>query len=105
MACKDCQSVVEFYERFEDGIPYDEEVFDGYVVRRFSEDIPDHYLKWHWDEEDRIVTPLHDTDWRFQFDNELPFRIADDIYINKGRYHRLIKGTGDLKIMIYREIR
>lgn len=73
---------------------------DGYVERTFSKDIPERWLMWHRDERDREVEVIGETDWKFQFDNLLPqdlFRI----FIPKEKYHRIIKGTGDLKIKIY----
>jgi hypothetical protein len=33
-----------------------------------------------------------------QIDNELPKVIEGEVFIPMGAYHRLIKGTGDLKI-------
>jgi hypothetical protein len=38
----------------------------------------------------------------FQFDNQLPIEIKGPIEIKRGEYHRLIKGSGDLKISIKR---
>jgi len=80
--------------------PYDEEVHDGYVIRTFKHGTPDEMLKWHWDEEDRTVECLEETDWKFQFDNELPISLNQTIFIPKGVMHRTIKGTGDLKVKI-----
>lgn len=68
--------------------------------RVFKSDLEGSDLLWHWDEEDRIVTPLHETDWQFQFDNELPVEIKGDINIPTGVWHRLIKGSGDLRIKV-----
>jgi len=100
MCCKECDEIEAFYDSFEEGISYEEELKDDYVIRKFHNDTPDYLLKWHYDEEDRIVIPLESTDWKFQFDDELPFTMNENIYIEKGRYHRIIKGTGNLKIKI-----
>lgn len=100
MCCKDCNEKDVFYDSFEERVAYEEEVKDDYIVRTFRADTPDHLLKWHYDEEDRNVIPLEPTDWKFQFDDELPFNMSENIYIERGRYHRIIKGTGDLKIKI-----
>jgi hypothetical protein len=70
------------------------------VVRKFSESLSDDELKWHWDDEDRVIHPICRTDWMFQFDNELPQPIESRISIPKGTWHRLIKGTGDLQIIV-----
>ena len=55
------------------------------------------------DKEDRIVQALHNTDWQFQLDNEFPQRLSENkLFIPKETYHRLIKGTGDLKVKIFK---
>jgi hypothetical protein len=69
-------------------------------IRIFSKDTDEYDLKWHWDEEDRIVQSLEKTDWEFQFDNELPISFDKEIFIPKGVIHRIIKGTGDLKLKV-----
>lgn len=79
--------------------PYKEEEQDGFVIREFSQDISPIELVWHRDREDRIVEALHETDWKFQLDNEVPVFI-DKLFIPKEAYHRLIKGTGNLKVKI-----
>jgi hypothetical protein len=43
---------------------------------------------------------VHKTDWKLQLDNELPIQIKSTIRISKGTWHRLIKGTGDLSIIV-----
>jgi hypothetical protein len=73
---------------------------DNFVVRRFKESLNQEELKWHWDEEDRVIHPIHRTDWLFQLDNQLPIQINDRITIPKGVWHRIIKGTGDLSIIV-----
>ena len=43
--------------------PYSEESLgENSYIRTFSEDTLEEELKWHWDEEDRIVQPLHPTE-------------------------------------------
>ena len=45
---------------------------------------------------------MHDTDWMFQMDNEIPKRLSENkLFIPKETYHRLLKGTGNLKVKIY----
>ncbi len=99
--CKDCKELEDFERSFETGTPYTEIQYNENVfVRGFSHETRAHLLKWHWDEEDRLVTPLDDNDWKFQFDNNLPQNIDKPIYIPKGVIHRIIKGTTDLLIKI-----
>ena len=68
-------------------------------VRFFSKDINKDELVWHRDPEDRIIEPLHKTDWKFQYDNNTPESLKR-LFIGKGVYHRLIKGTKDLKLRV-----
>ena len=70
------------------------------VIRKFSEYTDSDEFKWHWDEEDRLVRQVHETDWKLQLDNKLPEPIKSTIRIPKGTWHRLIKGTGDLSVIV-----
>ena len=70
------------------------------VERTFRADLDWEELKWHWDEEDRTIEPIGETDWEVQLDDQLPMRIDNKIFIPKGTFHRAIKGTGDLKVKI-----
>jgi len=77
-----------------------QEVQPSVFVRTFSAEIDEEELKWHWDEEDRWVEPLEPNDWKFQFDDQLPQSIDRPIFIPKGVFHRVIKGTTDLVLRI-----
>lgn len=82
-------------------LPFKEEqVSENTFIRTFYQDVNSGELSWHRDREDRIIESIEKTDWKFQIDNELPFTIEGRILIPKGVYHRLIKGTGDLKIKL-----
>ena len=80
--------------------PYSEIRKHNLVVRTFSQNIDEDELVWHRDRKDREVTVLKETDWQFQFDNELPQVLKNTIFIPKNTYHRLIKGTGELNVHI-----
>jgi hypothetical protein len=80
--------------------PYSQIRKNNLIVRTFSQDIDEEELVWHRDREDRQVTVLEETDWQFQFDNELPQVLKNTIFIPKNTYHRLIKGTGELNVHI-----
>lgn len=81
--------------------PYiEEKISESVVIRTFSDNIPESELEWHWDEEDRIVEPLNENDWFFQFDNELPVKIYKQIVIPAGVIHRVIKGKTNLIVKI-----
>jgi quercetin dioxygenase-like cupin family protein len=71
-------------------------------IRTFTEDIDVGELMWHRDRENRLVEVLDGTNWQVQLDNELPTELkpGSKIYIPEGVYHRVIKGSGDLKVKI-----
>ncbi len=83
-------------------LPFKENISDGYNVRTFSSSLNENELKWHFDEEDRIVVCEHETDWKIQMDDELPFRIEKNkkYFIPEGQYHRILKGNGDLIVKV-----
>ena len=78
----------------------EQKIAESVVIRTFSMNTNEMELKWHWDEEDRIIEALSDNDWQFQFDNCLPEKIYRPIHIPAGVIHRVIKGTTDLHIKI-----
>jgi hypothetical protein len=83
--------------------PYkDIEVTDKYIIREFNETIDPIELMWHRDDENRLVEALEPTDWKVQFDNELPLSMDRPIFIPRHAWHRTIKGTGKLKIKIHK---
>jgi hypothetical protein len=85
--------------------PYkDIEVTNEYIIREFSENIDPIELMWHRDKEDRLVEIIEETDWKVQLENQLPTSINQPIFIPKYEWHRVIKGTGNLKLKIYRQI-
>ena len=82
--------------------PYrDIEVTDEYIIREFDENINPIELLWHRDDEDRTVEILGETDWQIQLDNSLPTFLNESIFIKRHEWHRLIKGSGKLKLKIY----
>ena len=84
--------------------PYiDHVITDDYIIREFTENIDPRELMWHRDEEDRWIVALHETDWTFQHDNCLPININKPFAIPKNEWHRLIKGTGNLTVKIYKK--
>jgi len=83
--------------------PYkDIEVTDKYIIREFNENIDPIELMWHRDDENRTVEILGETDWKLQLDNQLPTSINEQIFIEKHQWHRVIKGTGTLKLKIHK---
>jgi len=83
-------------------LPFEEKLKNDFHVRTFSSKIDENELKWHFDEQDRIVVSEDDTDWLIQMDNQLPTKIVKNkpLFIPEGEYHRIIKGTGDLTVKV-----
>ena len=85
------------------GKPYiDLEVTDEYIIREFGENIDPIELMWHRDDEDRVVEIIGETDWSLQLDNSLPTSLQECICIPRHKWHRVIKGTGTLKLKIHK---
>jgi hypothetical protein len=80
------------------------ETTDNYIIREFSQDINELDLIWHMDDEDRTIVAIEETDWLFQFDDELPLSLNSLIFIPRHKIHRVIKGTNNLKIKITKHI-
>ena len=84
-------------------IPYtDIEVTDTYIIREFNENIDPIELMWHRDNEDRTLEIVGETNWKIQLDNKLPILLKNHIFIPKHEFHRVIKGTGTLKLKIHK---
>jgi hypothetical protein len=83
-------------------LPFSENIKGEFNIRIFSSNVNENELKWHFDEEDRIVVCEYETDWQLQMDNELPIKIEKNkkYFIPKGSYHRIIKGNGDLVVKV-----
>lgn len=82
-------------------LPFKEEILaDNLFIREFFQDTDSGEYMWHRDREDRIIKPLEKTNWQIQFDNELPIVIEGKIFVPMGVYHRVIKGDGNLKILL-----
>jgi hypothetical protein len=80
-------------------LPFQEtKLSDNEFIREFKQDTDSGEFMWHRDRESRIIEPINETDWLIQLDDELPKKIEGKVFIPMGVYHRLIKGTGDLKI-------
>lgn len=73
---------------------------DNLYLREFEESVDVDDLEWHRDREDRIIEIVGETDWQLQMDNELPKVMTGKLFIPKEIWHRVIKGTGELKVKI-----
>ena len=82
-------------------LPFQETKLGNNVfIREFKQDTDSGEFMWHRDREDRIIESIGETDWMIQLDDELPKVIQGEVFIPMGVYHRVIKGTGDLKIRL-----
>jgi len=87
--------------------PFEEEKIDDHIfIRTFSADVDEMDLIWHKDKENRVIKILEGNGWKFQFDEELPIEMTEGLSISifKGRIHRVIKGHGQLKIELHKNI-
>lgn len=82
-------------------LPLEEtKISENTFIRVFKQETDSSEFMWHRDREDRIIEAIGETDWLFQMDDELPKKIEGKIFIPKDVYHRIIKGSGDLKIKL-----
>lgn len=82
-------------------LPFQEnKISDNTFIRVFSQNTDSGEFMWHRDREDRIIESIEPTDWKIQIDNELPKVIEGEVFIPMGVYHRLIKGSDNLKIKL-----
>ena len=86
--------------------PYIENITsdESMVERLFEESCTQEELLWHRDPEDRKVLATEKTDWMIQLDNKLPVSLNKEVFIPKETFHRLIKGTGELKIIVKKQL-
>ena len=86
-------------------LPFTEKsVGNNQYIREFNADIDNHELEWHIDREDRTIEVIENKNWQVQLDNNLPTLLKETIFIPKETYHRVIKGTGNLKVKITKHI-
>jgi hypothetical protein len=66
--------------------------------RVFKHDISNDELVWHRDKNDRIISVVEGSGWKFQIDNHLPFNliVGERYFIAKETFHRILKGNTDL---------
>jgi hypothetical protein len=82
--------------------PYTQKIKDGKILRTFTPDVDSDELKWHQDLKDRKVTIIESGGWLFQMEDDLPHKLhnAEEIFIPKLVWHRVIKGIKDLVVEI-----
>ena len=80
----------------------DEKLNNKTFVRTFSKDVLNEELVWHRDKNNRIVTVLEGEDWEIQFEDDLPepLIVGKEYVIPSYTFHRIKRGTTDLKLQI-----
>ena len=83
-------------------LPFKQENIDGKIIRTFFPEVDSEELKWHQDLKDRKVTIIESGGWQFQMENNLPNKlsIAEQIFIPKFVWHRVLKGKERLIVEI-----
>lgn len=87
--------------------PYTQyDIDDGIFVRYFDVNAKDEDYVWHRDRKDRYIYVLEGNEWKFQFDNQMPFRLmkGSNFFVPKHSWHRIIKGKGSLVLKIVENI-
>lgn len=86
--------------------PYQQCVKNNIILRWFDPHSDDEEFVWHRDRSNRLVRVVQGSGWKFQFDNEIPqdIQAGTILYIDKNRYHRIIKGSGQLVVEIIEEL-
>jgi hypothetical protein len=83
--------------------PYTEKKISTEKFERvFKSNISQEELLWHRDAEGRIISSTIKTNWKIQLEDELPKIVDGEIFIEEGKWHRLIKGDEDLILKIIR---
>lgn len=88
--------------------PFSEKKVGGKLfLREFKEDVASEELVWHQDREDRRVKVVESDGWMLQIDNELPVELCEgDVHnIPAHKFHRVIKGSGPLKIIVEKKMK
>ena len=85
------------------GFPFSEKrIQKNKFIREFKESVNTGELVWHQDREDRVVVVESSNGWKIQYENKLPVELRDGdiLYIKAYTYHRVIKGSGNLKVVV-----
>jgi len=86
--------------------PYKEIEISKHIFERTFDSKNKDLFDWHRDEENRKIIVLESNEnWYFQLDNELLKELYQGIIITipKNVFHRVIAGTGTLKIRLIKD--
>lgn len=85
---------------------YKEKKLSERIYERIFDSIDSDKFEWHRDEENRKVVVLEaDPGWKFQLDNKLPVDLFEGVIVTipKNSFHRIIAGSGQLKIRLIKD--
>ena len=71
-----------------------------FLIRTFDDTVDPIELKWHRDDEDRMIVSVKKTDWKIQLENRLPQDLNTAVFVSRGEWQRVIQGTGELTVKI-----
>ena len=83
----------------------EKKISDRVFERTFSE-LNTKEFEWHRDKENRKIIILSTGEgWRFQIDNQIPVDLYPGMILSipKETFHRIISGTGELKIRLVKD--
>jgi len=83
--------------------PYTQsKISEDLILREFSKSISSEELEWHMDRRDRRIKVIEGSGWKLQLESGLPFemKVGEEYSIPKESWHRVLKGTENLKILI-----
>jgi hypothetical protein len=82
-----------------------EQITNNTFKRILSCNVDSDELVWHRDRSNRMVEIIQSGGWKFQSEDELPISLTDGmrLYIAKETFHRVMKGSEDLIILITEE--
>ncbi len=83
-------------------LPFKQKKYGNTLFRSFSNSTDSNDLVWHRDDTDRHVRVIEGVGWELQIDNNLPQKLIEGktYSIRSHNYHRIIKGSTDLKLEI-----
>lgn len=75
---------------------------DNSWIRVFESEQDDDEFVWHRDKKDRLVEVISGDGWKFQYDDNVPFKLERGmkLEIEAYSYHRIIKGNTSLVLRI-----
>jgi hypothetical protein len=87
--------------------PFTEKKSGRFYIREFTGDVSSEELVWHRDREDRVIKIVESSGWMLQIDNELPVELREgDVHnIPAYKFHRVIKGSSPLKIIVEKKVK